>query len=350
MDAQKPTTDTAAAATTTSNVGSNKDGGFHLPGISTFGNAIQSLKETLGIDEGKPAESGDAKSSTSSGAQGSSSPAESTTSTTKKEGTFNLPTMATFDNAFQSLKGTLGLDDTKRDTDANPAKSDSSSAESGTSQPDSTSSAAKKEGGFSLPSLPSLDSTLQSIKGTLGLDDTKDGSAQPEGTASTTKKDSGFSLPSFDSTLQSIKGTLGLDDGNRDDSTKPQAPASADENSATASSESTTTTTKKEGGFNLPTLASFDNAVQSLRGTLGLDDTKKDDKAKADTTSPQPEKKEGGFSLPSISSFDDTLKSIRGTLGIDHIKSELLGKPQQPSGSDAPAAAAPETTSPVAKA
>ncbi|CAF4581623.1 unnamed protein product, partial [Rotaria socialis] len=96
----------------------------------------------------------------------------------------------------------------------------------------------------------------------------------PATTASSEKKESGFHLnfiSSLDDTLQNIKGKLGMEEKKTSDTEKS---GTTDEKAAAGESETATSSEKKESEFHLPSLPSFDNTFQNIKGKLGLEKTK----------------------------------------------------------------------------
>ncbi|CAF3953132.1 unnamed protein product, partial [Rotaria magnacalcarata] len=109
---------------------------------------------------------------------------------------------------------------------------------------------------------------------------------------------------------------------------------------------------KKQGGFQLPVLLSFDNTMDKIKDTLGIDSKKKEDGTKlTDTvvpttatgtteavTSEKTPKNESGFQLPVFLSFDNTMDKIKETLGIDSKEKDDATKPNDRVGTAAMAA------------
>ncbi|CAF5034216.1 unnamed protein product, partial [Rotaria magnacalcarata] len=161
----------------------------------------------------------------------------------------------------------------------------------------------KKQGGFQLPVLLSFDNTMDKIKDTLGIDSKKkeDGTKLTDTVVPTTatgtteavtaektpKNESGFQLPallSFDNTMDKIKDSLGIDSKKKEDGTKftdTVVPTTATGTTEAVTSEKAP---RKESGFQLPVLHSFDNTMDKIKDTLGFDSKKKGDAAKTDGT------------------------------------------------------------------
>ncbi|CAF3240851.1 unnamed protein product [Rotaria socialis] len=216
-----------------------------------------------------------------------------TTTTEKTEKGFHLRKFLSFDDTLHSIKQKLGLKDKKsNDTE----KSAADETEKATASPAATiPSSEKKESGFHLNFISSLDDTLQNIKGKLGMEEKKPSDSeksgttdekavasepekttvgQPETAASSEKKESGFHLnfiSSLDDTLQNIKGKLGMEEKKTSDTEKS---GTTDEKAAAGESETATSSEKKESEFHLPSLPSFDNTFQNIKGKLGLEKTK----------------------------------------------------------------------------
>ncbi|CAF2216287.1 unnamed protein product [Rotaria magnacalcarata] len=110
--------------------------------------------------------------------------------------------------------------------------------------------------------------------------------------------------------------------------------ATASEPEMAASSE------KKESGFHLNLISSFDDTFQNIKGKLGMEEKKPSDSEKSGgtdgkaavsepETAASSEKKESGLHLPSVPSFENTFQNIKGNLGLGKIKSNETDKSEQ---------------------
>ncbi|CAF5070372.1 unnamed protein product, partial [Rotaria sp. Silwood1] len=140
------------------------------------------------------------------------------------------------------------------------------------------------------------------------------------------KKEGGFQLPtipSFESTIQGIKDTLRIDTAKKELSSVDTAIESVEQTKDMS-------TPKKEGGSQLPTIPLFDSAIQGIKETLRIGSAKNEallvdtgiesGEPSKEMTSP---KKEGEFQLPSTPSFDKTMQEIKEMFKIDTTKKEL---------------------------
>ncbi|CAM4773477.1 unnamed protein product [Rotaria magnacalcarata] len=332
-----------------------KESGFHLNLISSLDDTFQNIKGKLGMEEKKPSDT--EKSGVTDGNAAASEP-ETAASSEKKESGFHLNLISSFDDTFQNIKGKLGMEEKK------PSDSEKSGATDGkaaASEPEMAASSEKKESGFHLNLISSLDDTFQNIKGKLGVEEKKpsdseksgaiDGKAaasepenkttgQPETAASSQKKESGFHLnliSSFDDTFQNIKGKLRVEEKKPSDSEKSGA---TDGKAATSEPETAASPEKKESGFHLNLISSLDDTFQNIKGKLGMEEKKPSDSEKSGgtdgkaavsepETAASSEKKESGLHLPSVPSFENTFQNIKGNLGLGKIKSNETDKSEQ---------------------
>ncbi|CAF3118087.1 unnamed protein product [Rotaria sp. Silwood2] len=300
---------------------SKSQGEFQLPITFSNDGTIQGIKDTSTIDT--------ANKQQPSADTGTGNVETSTaTNTPKNGGEFQLPTIPSFDPTVQGMKDTFRIDTAKEEVPSADTRTGSVELSKETITP-------KKEGGFQLPTIPSFDRTVQGIKDTFRIDtakeevpsaDTRTGSVELSKETITPKKEGGFQLPtiaSFDPTVQGMKDTY------RIHTAKEDAP-SADTATGSVDSSKDTITPKKEGGFQLPAIPSFDRAIQGIKDTLRID-TAKEEVPSADTRTGSVElsketitpKKEEGFQLPTILSFDRTVQGIKDTFRIDTAKEEV---------------------------
>ncbi|CAF4575755.1 unnamed protein product [Rotaria socialis] len=99
--------------------------------------------------------------------------------------------------------------------------------------------------------------------------------------------------------------------------------------------------TKKQGVFQLPVLLSFDNTMEKIKDTLGIDSKTKEEATKlTETVTPttlegtievaaaeKTPQKEDGFHMPAILLLDNTMNKIKDTFGIDSKKKEDATEP-----------------------
>ncbi|CAF5161492.1 unnamed protein product, partial [Rotaria sp. Silwood1] len=197
------------------------------------------------------------------------------TTTPKKEEEFQMPKISSLDKTIQEIKEIFRIDATKKEQSSADTGIESVEQSKETNPP-------KKEGGFQLPTIPSLESTIQGIKETLRID--------------TAKKE----LSSVDRAIESVEQSKDM------------------------------STPKKEGGSQLPTIPLFDNAIQGIKETLRIGSAKNEallvdtgiesGEPSQEMTSP---KKEGEFQMPSTPSFDKTMQEIKEVFKIDTTKKEL---------------------------
>ncbi|CAF3628406.1 unnamed protein product [Rotaria socialis] len=292
---------------------------------------------------------------------------ETTASTSEKEGRFHLPSMPSIDNTLQTIRETLGLDEVKRDQNAKSENSNATEEKAETMETTETlnkHSTTKKESQFYLPSMPLFHKTLKTIRGTLWLDGTNqeesvkaqnldsDGvtltPTQSEGSNSTPKKKGRARLPTFpfsDTTMESIKELPSRARINRQQSSKSESSDTSSTAAVPIESPISPSIEKKESIFRLLTAKSFDNTMNSLRETFGFEATKRDENIKnpqsdssgandiniQSTAETPTTKKEGGFHLPTIPLFENAIMSIKGTFKYDETKPETDEKHEQSS-------------------
>ncbi|CAF4998062.1 unnamed protein product [Rotaria sp. Silwood1] len=298
---------------------SKKEGGFQMPIMSSFNSAIQGIKDTLRINTAK-------KETTSLDRGIESIDPSKEEAAPKKEQGFHMPKTSSVDSAVEGVIDILEID---------AAKNEASSADSDivNVEPSKETTTLKKEEAFQMPRIPSFDSTIERIKETLGIDamkkkavsaDTSIGTAAPPKATITPKKEEEFqmpSTPSFDKTMQEIKEIFKID------TTKKELP-SADTGVESVAPSKETTTPKKEEEFQMPKISSFDKTIQEIKEIFRIDTAKKE-LSSVDTAIKSVEqskdmstpKKEGGSQLPTIPLFDSTIQGIKETLRIvDKLK------------------------------
>ncbi|CAF3333408.1 unnamed protein product [Rotaria sp. Silwood2] len=344
--------ETAAHAETTTRTPKTEER-FHLPTMPSFDTAIHAIKGSLGLEEVKPEDVPKRRRSLSLNEEQTTVVPETTTLTSKKEGGLHLPTMPSFDTAIHAIKESLGLEEVKPEDVPKRRRSLSLNEEQTTVVHETTTLTSKKEGGLHLPAMPSFDIAMHAIKGSLGLEDVKpedvperrrslslneeQASVEPETTMSTSKKEGRFHLPampSFDTAIHAIKGSLGLEEVKPEDVPERQRSLSLNEEQTTVVPEAWTPTSKKEGGLHLPTMLSFDTAMHTIQGSLGLEEVKPEDVPKrqrslslnseqttvdSNTRTVAPKKKVT-FNLLATPSFDTKLHAMKVTLGREDVR------------------------------
>ncbi|CAF3959549.1 unnamed protein product, partial [Rotaria sp. Silwood1] len=250
------------------------------------------------------------------------------TTTPKKEGGFQIPSTPTFDKTMQEIKEIFKIDTTKKELPSADTEIQSVAPSKETTTP-------KKEEEFQMPKIPSFDKTIQEIKEIFRIDATKKeqssadtgiGNVEQSKETNSPKKEGGFQLPtipSFESTIQGIKETLRIDTAKKELSSVDTAIESVEQTIDMS-------TPKKEGGSQLPTIPLFDSAIQGIKETFRIGSAKnkaliegigiESGELSKEMTSP---KKEGGFQMPSTPSFDKTMQEIKEIFKIDTTKKEL---------------------------
>ncbi|CAF3011948.1 unnamed protein product, partial [Rotaria sp. Silwood2] len=254
--------ETAAHAETTTRTPKTEER-FHLPTMPSFDTAIHAIKGSLGLEEVKPEDVPKRRRSLSLNEEQTTVVPETTTLTSKKEGGLHLPTMPSFDTAIHAIKESLGLEEVKPEDVPKRRRSLSLNEEQTTVVHETTTLTSKKEGGLHLPAMPSFDIAMHAIKGSLGLEDVKpedvperrrslslneeQASVEPETTMTTSKKEGRFHLPampSFDTAIHAIKGSLGLEDVKPEDVPERRRSLSLNEEQASVEPETTMSTSK----------------------------------------------------------------------------------------------------------
>ncbi|CAF5025438.1 unnamed protein product, partial [Rotaria sp. Silwood1] len=298
-----------------------KEGGFQMPSTPSFDKTMQEIKEIFKIDTTKKE-----LPSADTGIE-SVAPSKETT-TPKKEEEFHMPTIPSFDSTIERIKETFRIDAVQKEAPSVDLGIASTEPPKETFRP-------KKEGGFQMPNLLSFDKTMQEIKEIFRIDATKkEQSSADTGIESVEqsketnppKKEGGFQLPtipSLESTIQGIKETLRIDTAKKELSSVDRAIESVEQSKDMS-------TPKKEGGSQLPTIPLFDNAIQGIKETLRIGSAKNEallvdtgiesGEPSQEMTSP---KKEGEFQMPSTPSFDKTMQEIKEIFKIDTTKKEL---------------------------
>ncbi|CAF2216269.1 unnamed protein product [Rotaria magnacalcarata] len=344
-----------------------KEVSFQLPTAASIGNTMETSTTAQEFDETKQEENLKSGNLVTMNTKQTAIQPETTVSTSKKEGRFHLPSMPSIDNTLQTIRGTLGLDEVKRDQNAESENSSATEEKAETMEtmgPFNKLLTTKKESGFYLPIMPLFDKTLQTIRGTLWLDNMNqeesvkaenldsDGvtltPTQSEGSNSTPKKEGRVRFPTFpfsDTTMESIKELPRHARINRQRSSKSESPDTSSTVAVQIESPTLPSIEKKESRFHLPTIQSFDNTMNSIRETFGFDATKQDENIKnsqfdfsgakdiniQSTAETPTTKKEGAFHLPTVPLFENAIMSIKGIFNYVETKPETDEKRDQSS-------------------
>ncbi|CAF1312351.1 unnamed protein product [Rotaria magnacalcarata] len=303
-----PSKQPAVVKPTTTTTTEKTEKGFHCPKFLPFDETFHNIKEKLGLknkksndtEKSEKRDGKEEKSATSETEKVTVSSAATTSSSEKKESEFHLNFISSLDDTFQNIKGKLGMEEKKPSDSEKSGAIDGKAAASEpenktTGQPETAASPEKKESGFHLNLISSIDDTFQNIKGKLGMEEKKpsdteksgvtDGKAtasEPETAASSEKKESGFHLnliSSFDDTFQNIKGKLGMEEKKPSDSEKS---GGTDGKAAVSEPETAASSEKKESGLHLPSVPSFENTFQNIKGNLGLGKIKSNETDKSE--------------------------------------------------------------------
>ncbi|CAM4773474.1 unnamed protein product [Rotaria magnacalcarata] len=306
-----------------------------------------------------------------------------TTDTSHKEGVPQLPVLLSFDKTMRKINDTLGIDSKKTEDVTKPndtiettpatAVTDSEATEKSPRTDADAAGKAPTKNEVVLPSPKSfIGRTIAEIKEVLHIDtpEAKDKSDQEQESASFDKMmvnvvpdsapvaQSGTLVP-VSPTSRSSNLVLNENEVLHATDSKTNEPLQEDEScsSPIARNEAVAPVPfsdqgKKQGGFQLPVLLSFDNTMDKIKDTLGIDSKKKEDGTKlTDTvvpttatgtteavTSEKTPKNESGFQLPVFLSFDNTMDKIKETLGIDSKEKDDATKPNDRVGTAAMAA------------
>ncbi|CAF3240868.1 unnamed protein product [Rotaria socialis] len=369
---------------------------------------------------------------------------------TKKQGVFQLPGLLSFDNTMEKIKDTLGIDSKTKEDATKLTETVTPTTLAGTTEVAAAGKAPQKEGGFHMPAILLLDNTMNKIKDTFGIDSRKKEDATklsdtvaPARTVAVTAFTAAEKTPSTDAdspgkvptknevvvpskksfmdrTVAEIKEILQIETSEaKDKSDKEQEPSSSDTTMVNAAPDSAATAqssthalvspsltssyltpeenkvisatdstknelvneeenrlspsdenidiapvpisdqTKKQGVFQLPVLLSFDNTMEKIKDTLGIDSKKKEEATKlTETVTPttlagtievaaaeKTPQKEDGFHMPAILLLDNTMNKIKDTFGIDSKKKEDATEPNDSVATAAEAATVDEKAS-----
>lgn len=274
---------------------SKKSNRFYLPNIKSFDHALQSIRATLRLNTVNHDQNFQPEDVSASIKTGGTTETASKYPTITNMSRYQPISIPLINKAFHSIRGALWIREIEPvDTSKGHCPDSVHSMSTAVSTEIQTSAMiVKQEGIFNFDEFPFIDTTMDLIKEGPIIDQRKlnqliqfkDSITENRITTMTETstpvqeevKSFGFhlpTLPSLDTTIQLVRGRLRLDNAQKEESSRSTQCDCLNKTLENLQSSIESSSAKKEGGLSLPTVAFFDDTVTNIKETLGFHATK----------------------------------------------------------------------------